>query len=83
MGKLDNSIKNQFKKKLHKRLNNPKVEKDKLKGYNQVYKIKLKTVGYRLAYQVRDNKSIFVIVIAKREDNKIYNTLQHRHKNKT
>jgi len=31
--KLDNSIKVQFKKKLSERLENPKVTKDKLRGY--------------------------------------------------
>ena len=31
--KLDNSIKVQFKKKLSERLENPKVAKDKLRGY--------------------------------------------------
>ena len=35
--KLDNSIKVQFKKKLSERLENPKVTKDKLPGYEDVY----------------------------------------------
>ncbi|WP_219809541.1 type II toxin-antitoxin system RelE family toxin [Campylobacter concisus] len=35
--KLDNSIKVQFKKKLSERLENPKVVKDKLRGYEDVY----------------------------------------------
>ena len=52
--KLDNSVKAQFKKKLTKRLENPKVAKDKLGGYENIYKIKLKDAGYRLAYQVKD-----------------------------
>ena len=43
--KLDNSIKVQFKKKLSERLENPKVTKDKLRGYEDVYKIKLRDVG--------------------------------------
>lgn len=38
--KLDNSIKQQFKKKLSERLENPKVTKDKLSGYENIYKIK-------------------------------------------
>lgn len=82
-GKLESNIKSQFKKKLTERLNNPKVEKDKLRGYNHVYKIKLKTIGYRLAYQVVDNKTmVFVIVVGKREDSKIYNTLKQRYRAK-
>ncbi len=79
-GNLDSGIKNQFKKKLRERLDNLIVEKDKLKGYHQVYKIKLKTAGYRLAYQVvKDEVRIFVIVIGKREDSKIYKILKQRH----
>ena len=35
--KLDNSINVQFKKKLSERLENPKVVKDKLRGYEDVY----------------------------------------------
>ena len=56
--KLDNSIKVQFKKKLSERLENPKVTKDKLRGYEDVYKIKLRDVGYRLAYQVKDDEIV-------------------------
>ena len=36
--KLDNSVKAQFKKKLAERLENPKVAKDKLRGYENIYK---------------------------------------------
>ncbi len=49
---LGSNIKEQFKKKLKQRLENPKVPKDKLSGFKAVYKIKLKTAGYRLAYEV-------------------------------
>ena len=34
--KLDNSIKLQFKKKLSDHLENPKIAKDKLRGYEDV-----------------------------------------------
>ena len=44
--KLDSSIKEQFKKKLAQRLENPKVPKDKLSGFENVYKIKLKSLGF-------------------------------------
>ena len=68
--KLDNSIKVQFKKKLSERLENPKVTKDKLRGYEDVYKIKLRDVGYRLAYQVKDDEIVvLVLVVGKRENN--------------
>ena len=78
-GKLSSTIKEQFKKKIIERLDNPKVEKDKLSGYENVYKIKLRTVGYRLAYEVK-NEEIVVLVLSvgKRENDKVYKNLKDR-----
>ena len=77
--KLDNSIKVQFKKKLNQRLENPKVAKDKLRGYEDVYKIKLRDVGYRLAYQVKDSEIVvLVLVVGKRENNEVYEMLKDK-----
>ena len=77
--KLDNSIKGQFKKKLSERLENPKVTKDKLRGYEDVYKIKLRDVGYRLAYQVKDDEIVvLVLVVGKRENNEVYKMLKDK-----
>lgn len=77
--KLDNSIKVQFKKKLSGRLENPKVTKDKLRGYEDVYKIKLRDVGYRLAYQVKDDEIVvLVLVVGKRENNEAYEMLKDK-----
>ena len=77
--KLDYSIKQQFHKKLKSRLSNPKVPKDKLGGYTNVYKIKLRNAGYRLAYQVKEEEVVvFVISIGQREKNKIYDNLKDR-----
>ena len=77
--KLDNSIKVQFKKKLSERLENPKVVKDKLRGYEDVYKIKLRDVGYRLAYQVKDDEIVvLVLVVGKRENNEVYKMLKDK-----
>ena len=76
---LGETIKAQFKKKLKERLENPRVPKDKLVGFENVYKIKLKTVGYRLAYEVMDEKVIIIVLaIGKRENNKVYNILHSR-----
>ncbi|WP_369178899.1 type II toxin-antitoxin system RelE/ParE family toxin [Candidatus Thiodubiliella endoseptemdiera] len=78
--KLNTSIKEPLKKKLEKRLANPKAPKDKLKGYEDVYKIKLQSSGYRLAYQVIDERvAILVVAVGKREDKKIYKLLQQRY----
>ena len=77
--KLDNSIKVQFKKKLSERLEKPKVTKDKLRGYEDVYKIKLRDVGYRLAYQVKDDEIVvLVLVVGKRENNEVYEMLKDK-----
>ena len=77
--KLDNSIKVQFKKKLSERLENPKVTKDKLRGYEDVYKIKLRDAGYRLAYQVKDSEIVvLVLVVGKRENNEVYEMLKDK-----
>ncbi|WP_026803755.1 type II toxin-antitoxin system RelE family toxin [Aliarcobacter lanthieri] len=77
--KLGSTIKEQFKKKLEERLKNPKVEKDKLSGYENVYKIKLRNVGYRLAYQVKDEEIVVLVLsVGKREKDKIYKNLKDR-----
>ncbi|MCC8368786.1 MAG: type II toxin-antitoxin system RelE/ParE family toxin [Rickettsia endosymbiont of Oxypoda opaca] len=52
--KLGSTIKEQFKKKLAERLNNPRISKDAINGGNNLYKIKLKSAGYRLVYEADD-----------------------------
>lgn len=69
--KLDLAIKNQFKKKLKERLTNPKVLSDKLSGYDNVYKIKLRSSGFRLAYEVND-ETIVVLVLKVGKRDKFY-----------
>lgn len=77
--KLNSTIKIQFQKKLKQRLENPKIEKDKLSGYENIYKIKLRNIGYGLAYQVKDEEVIVLVLsVGKRENNKIYNELKDR-----
>jgi mRNA interferase RelE/StbE len=77
--RLQPQIKEQFKTKLKERLKNPRVPKDKLSGMKDVYKIKLRSAGYRLAYRVNDQKiEIVVIAVGKRENNAIYESLSKR-----
>ncbi len=77
--KLSAPIKNQFKKKLAERLENPRVAADKLRGYDSVYKIKLRSAGYRLVYEVVDNELIiYVLAVGKREKGKVYSSLRQR-----
>ncbi|RLA58338.1 MAG: type II toxin-antitoxin system mRNA interferase toxin, RelE/StbE family [Epsilonproteobacteria bacterium] len=61
-GKLNTTIVTQFKKKLKKRLENPRVPKDKLSGYENVYKIKLRNAGFRLAYEVKDDEIVVLVL---------------------
>ena len=76
---LNQSIKIQFHKKLIKRLENPRVLKDKLSGYENIYKIKLRSSGFRLAYEVKDQEIIvYVVSVGKRENNKVYENLKDR-----
>lgn len=71
--KLAPPIKNQFKKKLSECLENPQVPSAKLKGYEAVYKIKLRTAGYRLVYEViKDEVVVYVLVIGRRDKNAAY-----------
>lgn len=77
--KLDSSIREQFKKKLTKILENPEIPANKLREIPNGYKIKLRSSGYRLIYQV-DNGQVRVLVLAigKRERNQAYETAQSR-----
>lgn len=77
--KLDNTIRNQLKKKLEKVLENPKVQANQLRKFDNHYKIKLRTSGYRLVYEVIDDEIVvLVIAICKREGNKIYEVAKLR-----
>lgn len=77
--KLAPPIRNQFKQKLEERLINPHVGSAKLRGYESVYKIKLKAAGYRLAYQVIDDEVIvYVLAVGKRENDSVYKKLSSR-----
>lgn len=71
--KLAPPIRNQFKKKLAERLENPFVPSAQLSGKYNRYKIKLRSLGYRLVYEVVDEKIVLlVIAVGKREGNAVY-----------
>lgn len=78
--KLNPSIQQQLKKKLEKVLEAPRIPKNKLSGHNSRYKIKLRSIGYRLVYQVIDDEVVvLVIAIGKREKNAVYDMADSRH----
>ncbi|MCE6002711.1 type II toxin-antitoxin system RelE/ParE family toxin [Acinetobacter pittii] len=77
--KLNPSIKQPMKKKLMKVLENPRIPKNKLSGHPNRYKVKLRSVGYRLVYEVIDDEVVvLVIAVGKRENNAVYNTASSR-----
>lgn len=77
--KLDSSIRLQFAKKLKERLNHPRVEADKLRDMPGCYKIKLRSCGYRLVYEVVDERLIVTVVaVGKREKASAYSKASAR-----
>jgi mRNA interferase RelE/StbE len=77
--KLDSNTQDQFKKKLAERLASPRVPAAKLSGSKDRYKIKLRSVGYRLVYEVRDAQLIVVVVaVGKRERDAVYRAAEKR-----
>lgn len=71
--KLGDPPRQQLKKKLRKILENPRVEANRLHGLPDCYKIKLRQSGYRLVYQVQDQRvMVFVVAIGKREREQVY-----------
>ncbi|HHU8568769.1 TPA: type II toxin-antitoxin system RelE family toxin [Escherichia coli] len=71
--KLGVTVREQFKKKLEDVLKRPRNPSAKLRGLPDCYKIKLRTQGYRLVYQVNDKELlVLVIAIGKRENSAVY-----------
>jgi mRNA interferase RelE/StbE len=77
--KLDKSVREQFKKKLAERLENPKVPGSQLSGAKDRFKIKLRNAGFRLVYEVRDQQLVVLVVaVGKRERNAVYKAASNR-----
>jgi len=77
--RLDGSVREQFKKKLTERLNGPRVPSAKLFGHPDRYKIKLRTIGYRLVYEVHDSRLVVLVVaVGKRDRNAVYQVAAKR-----
>ena len=66
--KLNPQIAEQFIRKLEAILENPKIPKNKLRGSTDIYKIKLRSVGYRLVYQVIDDRIVVLVLNVDRRD---------------
>lgn len=77
--KLNIELRKQFVEKLKERAENPRVESAKLRGMKDCYKIKLRNAGYRLVYQVIDERIVVkVIAVGKRERNDVYDKAKMR-----
>ena len=75
--KLAPEIRAQFKAHLHRRLEKPHVDTARIRGYKNHYKIKLRSVGDRLVYQVEKNEiTVYVICVGRRDS--IYKILKRR-----
>lgn len=52
---------------------------NRLHGLPDCYKIKLRSLGYRLVYQVLDREVlVFVVAVGKREGGEVYGDAQER-----
>ncbi|MDO7898207.1 type II toxin-antitoxin system RelE family toxin [Pseudomonas citrulli] len=77
--KLGGTLREQLKKKLATVLLNPRVEANRLHALPDCYKIKLRSSGYRLVYQVIDQEVVvFVIAVDKREREQVYRKAAER-----
>lgn len=77
--KLGSTVREQLKKKLAEVLVSPRIEAIKLRDMPDCYKIKLRSSGYRLVYQVIDEKIVvFVISVGKRDRSEVYSKAAKR-----
>lgn len=71
--KLAPNIREIFKKHLLKRLENPRIPSASISGGKDLYKIKLRQLGYRLVYSVFDQTvTVTVLAVGERDKNKVY-----------
>jgi mRNA interferase RelE/StbE len=77
--KLGDTVRQQLKKKLAKVLLNPRIEANRLHSLPDCYKIKLRSSGYRLVYQVLDHEVVvFVVAVDRREREQAYRKAAER-----
>lgn len=74
--KLGDTVRQQFKKKFSEILLNPRIEANRLHSLPDCYKIKLRSSGYRLVYQVIDHE--VVVAADRREREQVYRKAAER-----
>jgi mRNA interferase RelE/StbE len=71
--KLAHALRTQFARRLDERRRNPRIPSAALGRMPDCYKIKLRAAGYRLVYQVIDEKIvILVLAVGRRDRNEVY-----------
>jgi len=77
--KLGDTVRQQLKRKLAAIVLNPRIEANRLHSLPDCYKIKLRSSGYRLVYQVLDHEIVvFVVAVDKREGEEAYRKASER-----
>ncbi len=77
--KAGRQIVDQALDKLQERLDNPRVQADALSNMKDCYKIKLRSVGYRLVYQVQDDRVVILILaLGRRDKSKVHEDAKKR-----
>lgn len=76
---LGATVREQFKMALAKRLDEPHVPTARLPGSQTRYKIKLRSAGFRLVYEVRDEVLVVIVIaVGKRDKNTVYRKAAQR-----
>lgn len=77
--KLPHEAKVYFVKQLKKICNYPKLAKPLRGDLSGFYKLKLRTLGYRLVYELRESELVLVIIDTDtRNNDRIYNSVRKR-----
>ena len=77
--KLDATVSAQFNRKLAERLQRPRLPAARLAGHKDRYRIKPRSVGYRLVYEVRDAMLLVIVAaLGKRKHNAVYRVAAKR-----
>lgn len=77
--KLGATVREQLKKKIAERLIDPAIPSSRLRGAPDLYKIKLRTSGYRLVYRIEQDRLVVVVVaVGKRDKSGVYRTASAR-----
>ena len=69
--RLDSSVREQFRKRLAECIEHSRMPAAKPLGHPDRYKIKLRSAGYRLVYEVRDAELVVVLIAVGRRDRQL------------